>query len=123
MSSLWNMRGQDGGAGENLELMGITNIIDIGKVGNEMSLHRPYYVCVLSLNEMGTGKSIKTFPSRETPHGFPFPPSSVSVSVINKHTLNVCWSSDANFNDPNILVFKVERSCKSGTASSHSLSF
>ena len=117
------MGGQDGGAREYLELMGITYIIDIGKVGNEMSLQRPYYVCVLSINKTGTGKSIKTFPSREMLHGFLFPPSSVSVSVIDKHTLNVYWSSDANFNDPNILAFKVESFCESGTASSHSLFF
>jgi hypothetical protein len=123
VSSLWNMRGQDGGARGNLELMGITYIIDIGEVGNEMSLQCPYYVRVLSINKMGTGKSIKTFPSGETPCGFPFPPSLVSVSVINKQTLNISWSSDANFNNPNILEFKVERFCKSGTASSHLLSF
>ena len=123
VSSLWNMRGQDGGVGGNLELMGITYIIDIQKVGNEMSLQRPYYVRVSSINEMGTGKSIKTFPSRETPRGFPFPPSTVSVSVIDKHTLNVSWSSDANFNDPNILAFKIECFRESDAASSHSLSF
>ena len=124
VSSLWNMRGQDGGAGGNLELMGTTYIIDIGTTGNGMSLQRPYYVRVSSINgEMGTGKSIETLPSRETPRGFPFPPSTVSVSVIDKHTLNVSWSSDANFNDPNILAFKIECFRESDAASSHSLSF
>jgi hypothetical protein len=80
-----NMLDQDGGAGANLELMGATFVIELGKVG--VPLRRSYYVRVSSKNgEIGTGKSAATFPSHEMPHGFPLAPSILSVSVKDKHT-------------------------------------
>ncbi|KAL7541113.1 LOW QUALITY PROTEIN: hypothetical protein ACHAXR_012985 [Thalassiosira sp. AJA248-18] len=118
VSSLGSMRGQDGGLGSNLELLGTTFIID------DLDTERAYYVRVSSENgEMGTGKSILTMPPKETPRRFPLPPSTASVSVIDKNSLNVSWSSDAYMNDPNIQAFKIERFRKSGAASSFSSSF
>jgi len=73
--------------------------------------------------EIGTGKSAATFPSHEMPHGFPLAPSILSVSVKDKHTLNVSWSSDASHNDPNIAAYKIEWFSKSDAASGHSFSF
>ena len=119
VSSLGNMQDQDGGlAGSNLEILGTTFIIDGLDTG------RAYYVRVSSENgEMGTGKSIETMPPKERPRGFPLPPSTASVSVIDKNSLNVTWSSDAHLNDPDIQAYKIERFAKSGAASSASFSF
>ena len=119
-----NMLDKDGGAGANLELMGATFVIELGNVGVGMPLRRSYYVRVSSINgEIGTGKSVATFPSNVMPRGFPLAPSPVSVSVKDKHTLNVSWSSDASNNDPNIAAYKIEWFSKSDAASGHSFSF
>lgn len=118
-----NMLDQDGGAGANLELMGATFVIELGNAGG-MPLRRSYYVRVSSINgEIGTGKSVATFPSNVMPRGFPLAPSLVSVSVKDKHDLYASWSSDAIHNDPNIAAYKIEWFSKSDAASGHSFSF
>ncbi|KAL7442689.1 hypothetical protein ACHAXH_009869 [Discostella pseudostelligera] len=118
MASLNNMRGSDGGTGSNLDILGTTFVI------NGLTSGRSYHVRVSSENgEMGTGKSVKTIPSKEIPRGFPLPPSAASVRVVDKNTLNVSWSSDSHTKDPNIQAFKVESFRKDIAARSSSLSF
>ncbi|KAL9181119.1 hypothetical protein ACHAXT_009924 [Thalassiosira profunda] len=115
---LGDMQDQDSGIGSPLDLLGTTFVID------GLETNRAYFVRVSSENgEMGTGKAIATEPSKQTPRGFPKPPSTASVSVVDKNTLNVTWSSDAQLTDPAIQAYKVERFRKSNAASSASFSF
>ncbi|KAL7554112.1 hypothetical protein ACHAWF_017504 [Thalassiosira exigua] len=115
---LSGMHNQDGGLGGDLDVLGTTFVIDGLETG------RPYYVRVSSENgEMGSGKSTPTLPQKEAPSGFPLPPSSASVSVVDKNALGVSWSNDAYPNDPTIQAYKIERFRKSKAASSSSFSF
>ncbi|EJK71842.1 hypothetical protein THAOC_06677 [Thalassiosira oceanica] len=54
---------------------------------------------------VGTGKAIATEPSLPSflvPVGFPSPPSSASVAVVDSHTLNLSWSEDTRTNNASI---------------------
>jgi len=118
VASLSNMKDSNGGVDSNLELLGTTHIIYGLETG------RAYYVRVSSENgEMGTGRSIGTMPLSAIPRDLPLPPSTAAISVVDKNTLSLSWSSDAYHNDPTIQAFKVERFWKSEAASVSSFSF
>jgi len=103
VSSLWGMWNEDGQSGCDLDVIGTTYTID------GLDSGRAYYVRVSSENSaVGTGKAISTEPAFLIPIGFPSPPSSASVTVVDRHTLNLSWSEDARTNDPSITGYFVE---------------
>jgi hypothetical protein len=118
VSSLSSMLDAQNGSGSNLEILGASFIIDSLDVGGT------YYVRVSSENgAMGTGKFVETMPRKRRLIGFPYPPSSIFVDAADKNTLTVSWSSDAYLNNVDIEGFKIERFCKSVSASIASSSF
>ena len=89
-SSLESMNSRGGNVGAtDLALLGAEYLIQ-GLDPNER-----YYVRVSAENgEMGTGLPQETLPASAIPRSAPPPPLSASLSVVDKHTLQVEWESN-----------------------------
>lgn len=96
-SSLESMNSRSGNVGAtDLTVLGAEYLIE-GLDPNER-----YYVRVSAENgEMGTGLPQETLPASAIPRAAPPPPFSASLSVVDKHTLQVEWegSSSSSSND------------------------
>ena len=99
-SSLESMNGRGGNVGStDLTLLGAEYLIQ-GLEPNER-----YYVRVSAENgEMGTGLPQTTVPSSEIPRSAPSPPSLASLSIVDKHTLQVEWEGHHSDDDARPLI-------------------
>jgi len=91
-SSLESMNGRGGNMGAtDLTVLGAEYLIQ-GLDPNER-----YYVRVSAENgEMGTGLPQPTLPTSEIPRSAPSPPVLASLSVVDKHTLQVEWETGSS---------------------------
>ena len=94
------MNGRGGNVGStDLTLLGAEYLIQ-GLEPNER-----YYVRVSAENgEMGTGLPQTTVPSSEIPRSAPSPPSLASLSIVDKHTLQVEWEGHHSDDDARPLI-------------------